>query len=401
MISLDTQLIYECSQGYNLPVSPDGSPVSDTYCMEDYTPDGFQGGWNNNITCQKNCPPVFSETMDLECDFYGNKVPCEKARQGTILKPRCKPFYQPQEPVTVYNHTICLDTGKWRDPLYKCVPVCGIAGNSMFVHYIANGETARIGDHPWAISLYRKEKENNYKAVCGGTIISYNLVLSAAHCLYDDETGELVPASRFEVAMGKLNISWDSQEPTQQKIGVKELVWPTSYKGADRKYERDIAVLVLVRSIKFSSFTMPACIDWKKKGVFHNGEPGNIAGWGLDKTEHPSPILQSAILPYKDLETCRKDFSNYNLNTHGHQTGFNYFLTYDKICAGTDDDSDDTTSVQRGDSGGGLTIIRNNQHFLIGILSAHQKRNNRFAAYTSVAEYINWLSANKFLETLT
>ncbi|KAF6200173.1 hypothetical protein GE061_006474 [Apolygus lucorum] len=404
-VAEDVHLIYECDRGYNLPIYPSGESAFQSVCSSNY--DSPVGEWTIDITCRKNCEPIFSETLDLECLYEEKKVPCDlDVRAGTILKPRCKPFYHPLEPVTVYESTMCLDTGKWRDPLYTCVPVCGVAGNTSYTQYIAHGDLGKVGDHPWAIGMYRKDKDKDkdkyvYNHMCGGTIISYNLILTAAHCIFDDHL-ELVPADRFEVVMGKLNISWDSQEPTQQKIGVKTIIWPTSYKGAQRNFEWDIAVLVLVRSIKFSSIVMPACIDWKKKAVVHNNELGNIAGWGKDESQQASPILQTAKLPYKDLESCSAYFRKYNNeNNQGKMTGFVQFLTVDKICAGTFKEYAETTSVQQGDSGGGLTIIRNDLHFLIGILSNHEENNNRFALYTSVRNYIDWLITNQFADTLT
>lgn len=50
------------------------------------------------------------------------------------------------------------------------------------------------------------------------------------------------------------------------------------------------------------------------------------------------------------------------------------------------------TSVQQGDSGGGITFVRlNGLHFLYGIVSIKPLNMNAFAAYTNVTDHMDWL----------
>jgi len=44
---------------------------------------------------------------------------------------------------------------------------------------INNGEKANVGTAPWNAAIYRFNKKNsNYDLICGGSIISPNLVVS-------------------------------------------------------------------------------------------------------------------------------------------------------------------------------------------------------------------------------
>jgi len=44
---------------------------------------------------------------------------------------------------------------------------------------INNGEKANVGTAPWNVGIYRLNKKNvNYDLICGGSIISPNLVVS-------------------------------------------------------------------------------------------------------------------------------------------------------------------------------------------------------------------------------
>jgi len=44
---------------------------------------------------------------------------------------------------------------------------------------IANGKKANVGTAPWNVGIYRLNKANsNYDLICGGSIISANLVVT-------------------------------------------------------------------------------------------------------------------------------------------------------------------------------------------------------------------------------
>lgn len=43
---------------------------------------------------------------------------------------------------------------------------------------ILHGKEAKYGSAPWNVGIYRKDEHNNYEMICGGTLISQNLVVS-------------------------------------------------------------------------------------------------------------------------------------------------------------------------------------------------------------------------------
>ncbi|XP_026813715.1 venom peptide isomerase heavy chain-like [Rhopalosiphum maidis] len=48
---------------------------------------------------------------------------------------------------------------------------------------MANAKKALVGTAPWNVGIYRLNKDtSNYDLICGGSIISPNLVVSAANC---------------------------------------------------------------------------------------------------------------------------------------------------------------------------------------------------------------------------
>lgn len=43
---------------------------------------------------------------------------------------------------------------------------------------ILDGVVAKYGSAPWNVGIYRKSNKNNFSLICGGSLISTNLVVS-------------------------------------------------------------------------------------------------------------------------------------------------------------------------------------------------------------------------------
>ena len=73
---------------------------------------------------------------------------------------------------------------------------------------------------PWHVGIYK-----NRKQICGGTIISESVVISAAHCFsqFTNNTNE-IDYKLFQVAAGKIKRSLLEQEsPPEQIRDIKEV----------------------------------------------------------------------------------------------------------------------------------------------------------------------------------
>lgn len=53
--------------------------------------------------------------------------------------------------------------------------------------------------------------------------------------------------------------------------------------------------------------------------------------------------------------------------------------------------------MDKGDSGGGMTIVRNGQHFVFGVVSTKIVEERQFSLFTDVAnaEHHNWLEEHR------
>jgi len=73
---------------------------------------------------QEKCPPMISDSLDLECVFNGKRENCSNPSiPGTILTPNCKvthtvPNGQIETPIKLR----CQQDGNWSDRLYTCIP---------------------------------------------------------------------------------------------------------------------------------------------------------------------------------------------------------------------------------------------------------------------------------------
>jgi len=48
---------------------------------------------------------------------------------------------------------------------------------------INNGKIAHVGTAPWNVGIYQLNKENSkYDLICGGSIITPNLIVSGINC---------------------------------------------------------------------------------------------------------------------------------------------------------------------------------------------------------------------------
>jgi len=140
---------------------------------------------------------------------------------------------------------------------------CGQMGNFATSH-IVGGTEAKPHQFPWQVGIFM---DASY--FCGGSIISDEYILTAAHCADG--------FSSFEVVIGAHEVRNPSEEGHLETTTRKAFVHPDwdSFNLAN-----DMAILK-VDKITFNEFASPICLPPKSEvGETFVGETMTVSGWG-------------------------------------------------------------------------------------------------------------------------
>ncbi|XP_013143422.1 PREDICTED: limulus clotting factor C-like isoform X1 [Papilio polytes] len=327
-------LEYSCDQGFKLVGE------NKVVCLN--------GIWQDIPRCVQTCELIKHLSVDYECfDESGNPRVCEMEEiEGTVVKTSCKAphYYSPVE--LPYMHCV---QGVWTSGP-ACAVECGVQPPKS-TPLVLRGRDARFAEVPWHVGIYMKNPINKTRVqICGGSLVSNTVVLSAAHCFWNEDLRALNRAMWYSLAVGKLYRDWNhpNDELYVQKSDVSDIIVPKLYRGLELYYKNDIALVFAKQTFQYKPHVVPVCLDFSLELgnlQLRNGNRGKAAGWGLTTglSGSEAPRLKVIELPYENYESCL------NLTS----PALSRYLTYDdKICAG----SLDGEALCRGDSGGGLAF---------------------------------------------
>lgn len=223
---------------------------------------------------------------------------------------------------------------------------------------VVGGCVANPHSWPWQISLRTRYGQH----FCGGTLISSEWVLTAAHCLERSSR----PAS-YKVILGAHREV--RLEPDVQELGVSKLfLEPT---------RADIALLKLSSPATITDKVIPACLP-PADYVVADRTVCYITGWGETQGTFGAGLLKEAQLPVIENKVCnRYEYLNGRVKST-------------ELCAG--DLAGGTDSCQ-GDSGGPLVCFEKDKYILQGVTSwgLGCARPNKPGVYARVSRYIPWI----------
>ncbi|KAK3088797.1 hypothetical protein FSP39_023811 [Pinctada imbricata] len=256
----------------------------------------------------------------------------------------------------------------------QCQPSeCGQrkVGPSM-VQYVINGYDASPGDWPWQVSI-QIQIGDKFRHICGGTLISGDFVLSAAHCTLK----YIVQLIKMRVVLGATNRG--TSEVTQKIVRIKRQI---KYDESYTEYgPGDILLYELEETVPYTPYIQPLCLP-DEDNKFYKSSECYATGWGYTS---PGSGDHTTLLQELKMKLWTKSDCNSPI-------AWNDTVTSGYLCAGY---RSGIRSVCTGDSGGPLQCKDNSGIWrLVGISSyvaPNCSSTNKPNVFTDVMQYTSWI----------
>ncbi|XP_033351311.1 chymotrypsin-2-like [Bombus vosnesenskii] len=223
---------------------------------------------------------------------------------------------------------------------------------------IVNGEDAGPNEFLYQVSL-----QIDGSHFCGGSVLNRYYVLTAAHCVFDEQ------ASEVKIISGTKNLS---DSPTSVHQAVKFIVHD-EYNPSD-SWINDIALIKVNKPFEIGPQLNYVPLPEANRNIPDNSR-AIVSGWGRIRENGPlSTTLKKATIYITNQNTCKNA----------------YRRIYDtQICASNPKSE---KGACNGDSGGPLTVNGK----IVGIVSWSRgcALSNYPTVYTRVPSYIDWIQAN-------
>ncbi|XP_067834261.1 serine protease 33-like [Heptranchias perlo] len=247
-------------------------------------------------------------------------------------------------------------------------------GQPIIFNRIVGGEDSRTRAWPWLASIHLDKRH-----ICGGSLITNNWVLTAAHCVF--ERMKL----QYDVFLGRHQ---------QGGVNLKEVVMKILRISRHENYVNrlegnDIALIRLDGRIEFNTHIMPICLP-SSNFQFPCGSSCWVAGWG--NTEEGISLISPGTLQEVEValighRTCNR------LYQAGMTIGSSKInIINSMLCAGVPEGKKGTCE---GDMGGPLVYLNEGTWVQVGIVSFSEGcgENIRPGVYTAVAPFQEWINA--------
>ncbi|MCZ2127321.1 MAG: trypsin-like serine protease [Anaerolineales bacterium] len=245
---------------------------------------------------------------------------------------------------------------------------------------IVGGSQVALEDAPWQAALVSHGAVDLFQGqFCGGSLIDKDWVLTAAHCVTEDDGSVSLPGS-IDIIVGIKDL--DHPAPGYQRVTLNAIIRHPAYnKGAT--FNSDIALLKLSSSVTLggSGATKTSTISIATPAIGDlTGKYSFITGWGkiYPNQNIYDPYLNGAIVPIISNQACSAKYGAGK-------------ITDNMLCAGYKAGGVDSC---QGDSGGPLAVFNDvYEPILAGIVSwGNGCANKKYpGVYARVSQYTDWI----------
>lgn len=232
---------------------------------------------------------------------------------------------------------------------------------------VVGGNNATKNQFPYQVGLSISINGIEGIGFCGGSLISSNRVLTAAHCLEN--------VSSLIVILGAHMIFNNESNKVQINVLKSELFPHPEYDN--KNGINDIGIIKLQSEVTFNDMIKP--IELAEGDNDFANETAVISGWGsFDSKGQLSPVLKFASLKVITNNECLNDYEDIDERI---------------ICT----NGAGNVGGCHGDSGGPLTVEINGKNVLAGVVSFGSDKGcetGQPTAYTRVSSFIPWIKSN-------
>jgi secreted trypsin-like serine protease len=233
---------------------------------------------------------------------------------------------------------------------------------------IIGGTPVPEGRYPYLAALFKRDPKNGLMAqVCGGSLISPTVILTAAHC---SDSIDLAIIGLRDIT----NFQGKGYEYHDISADQKE-IYPSYDPGT---HDGDFLLLFL----KNPSKATPVRLN-SNPMIPSDGQQLTVIGWGLDQTGSPTKIPEETVVQAVSNSKCTVRYALAAATS----------VTHTQLCAS----GGSTHDSCQGDSGGPLIVKGDNadNDLLVGVVSWGSDCADSFfpGVYARVSSVTNWLQS--------
>ncbi|XP_023937765.2 serine protease snake [Bicyclus anynana] len=242
---------------------------------------------------------------------------------------------------------------------------------------VVGGVAAKEDEFPHMALMGYGSDVDSAQWLCGGSILSERFLLTAGHCTYTRNVGEIT-----YVRIGLLKRT-DPLDVTRI-YRVQSIIKHPAYNSPHRYH--DIALVKTDTDMTLGQFAVPACLD---TGAPNDYSRALATGWGATQNRGATADqLQKVIINKFSTAECSSMFPPHRLMLNG-------FDDKTQICYGDKAQERDTC---QGDSGGPLQLKHKQIHCMytvVGVTSFGRACGVKGepGIYTRVADYVPWIES--------
>lgn len=214
--------------------------------------------------------------------------------------------------------------------------------------------------------------------LCGGALISRTAVITAAHCIHDENLATAILPRDLTVLLGAHNLG-DPIEHGRVSSGVRKIKVHPAWLPQNSNSNNDLAILELVDEVHFNRMIRPVCLPNELDQNIVASLKLVAAGWGIqNKTISKTP--RKVDFKLVDISLCSRNDDESEEN-----------VLSKSFCAKVQGQPG-TCGI---DNGSGIYQLIDGKHYLKGIMSFEVAQNctkNKFINAADVAQKLDFVT---------